>query len=218
MSQQEAKPEKALSRGRIYGFLRRVFHQEVDQELLDWVRQQDRTGLWAEMGIVFNGALAGETDSQLVEDLAVEFCRLFIAQRPAGSPHESVHVGEARPIRPGALLWGDAASAVKDLYREAGFEINEDAHQMPDELSVELEFMEHLCIEEANAETDQNPAEVLRLQQLQERMLDEHLSQWAPPYARELKEASASLFYRQMLGLLADFIDWELEALEPRPG
>ena len=214
MNQHEANGASSASpRGHVYGFLRRVLLQEVDEGFLGWLRQQEQAGLWSELGISLNGALGGGDDAKLIEDLAVEYCRLFIAERPAGSPHESVHVGSPGSAQK-PLLWGDAASSVKDLYREAGFEISEDAHQLPDALSVELEFMERLCHQEAEAEDRHDTGAVQHSQSLQRQMLLTHVAAWVPAYARRLEEAASTEFYCEMLGLLADFTEWETEKLK----
>jgi TorA maturation chaperone TorD len=98
---------------------------------------------------------------------------------------------------------------MKDLYREAGFELDEAAHQLPDALSVELEFMERLSADEAEARGEGRSDEVRRLQELQHRMLKEHLAPWVPDYARKLKGRARTDFYRSMLELTAEFIAWE---------
>jgi TorA maturation chaperone TorD len=189
-------------RSRIYGFLRRVFSQEVDEAFLGWCREQDRIGLWSSLGLDFTGTLQ-------VEELAVDFCQLFITSGRTGTPHESVHAKRRRPNRESDLLWGDPASEMKDLYREAGFELDEESHQLPDALGVELEFMEKLSEREAEAGREGLADEVRRLRELQRRMLKDHLGQWLPDYARRLQSRASTDFFRSMLELTADFIDWE---------
>ncbi len=117
-----------------------------------------------------------------------------------------------RPARSGASLSpGDPASEVKDLCREAGLELDAEAHQLPDALGVELEFMERVGQEEAAARTKGHSDEVRRLRDLQHRMLTEHLWQWVPEYGRRLGAAAHTDFYRNMLTLAADFVEWDAE-------
>ena len=199
----------ALLRSRVYGFLRRVFTHEVDVPFLDWCRDQGRLGLWSELKLDLDEVLeAGDPDAAL-EDLAVDFCRLFITSGAGGSPHESLHVNASREGA-SSLLWGDPASATKSLYREAGFALEEVAHQLPDALGVELEFMEKLSQREAGAEEEGRREEVRRLQQLQHRMLADHLGQWVPDYARKLSGEAGTGFYGSMLNLAADFVEWDV--------
>ncbi len=219
------EPNIALLRSRVYGLLRRVFAQEVDAALLDWCREQDRLGLWSELGLDLGEILEASDGEAMVERLAVDFCQLFLTSGAVGSPHESVRVNTSDPVA-GAnpLLWGDPASAAKRLYRDAGFEIEEGAHRMPDALDVEFEFMERLGQAEAAAREEGCSEEVQRLQELQHRMLSEHLARWVPDYGREQKSRAETAFYRVMLELAADFVEWDTrerclhdEATRPEP-
>ncbi len=205
---QSCDPRSALARGHTYGLLRRIFSQEVDPALLAWCREQERLGLWADLGLDLVGALAAEDDEALLEELAVEFCRLFITSGTGGSPHESVHSGNLGSRSGSPLLFGDRASAMKQLCREAGFELERE-EQLPDALEVELELMERLCEWEGEAGSQGKTAEVSRLKALQERALREHLARWVPDYGRKLAAQAESGFYRAMLTLLADFVESE---------
>ena len=209
--------DAALLRSRVHGFLRRVFAREVDEALLAWCREQGHLGLWAELELHLDEVLDASDTESVVERLAVDFCRLFLTSGAVGSPHESLHVqGPGAKSRVRHLLWGDPAVAAKRLYREAGFEIEGDAHRMPDALDVELEFMERLGLEEVAAREEGRPEEVARLRELQRRMLSEHLARWVPEYARKMKGLAETAFYRSMLGLAADFVEWD--AREARRG
>ena len=205
---QQRDAGRARARGHTYGLLRRIFSQEVDPSLLAWCREQERLGLWGDLGPDLAEALAAEDDEALLEELAVEYCRLFITSGAGGSPHESVHAGVSGSRADAPLLFGDPASAMKQLCRKAGFEFERE-EQLPDALEVELELMERLCQSEGEAGLQGNGAEVRRLQALQERALREHLARWVPGYGRKLAAQAQSGFYRVMLTLLADFIESE---------
>jgi TorA maturation chaperone TorD len=202
--------DAALQRSRLYGLLRRVSTHEVDESLLAWCRDQGPLGLWSELAPNLAASLESADPETTLEELALDFCRLFITSGTAGSPHESVHRDGEKGNATGSL-WGDPASMVKDFCREAGFEIAETAHLLPDHLGVELELMERLSNAEAVANSEGSPDEVGRLQELQRRMLDEHLSQWVPEYGRRLASSANTVFYREILDLLADFVDWEAQ-------
>ena len=211
MTLEGTRTDSALLRSRVYGLLRRLFEREVDAALLDWCREQGEAGLWSTLDMELNGALEVADSEAALEDLAVDFCQLFITSGEAGSPHESVHAADPEQK---ALLWGDSAAHAKDLYREAGFELEASAHQLPDALTVEFEFMERLCREEAALrETGEEgpPEEIQRIRLLQQRMLAEHLHKWVPDYGRKLGAAANTDFYRAMLNLAADFVEWDAE-------
>jgi len=202
----EGEIASALLRSRVYGFLRRVFTNEVDEAFLSWCRDQDQLGLWSELEFDFQKILENADSEVVVDTLAVDFCRLFITSGAAGSPHESVQRASPDELR---LLWGDPTSAAKCLYREAGFELEERADLLPDSLGVEFEFMERLSQEEATARKKGRSAAAQRCRKLQRRMLKEHLSRWVPDYGRKLSGAADTAFYREMLRLAADFVEWD---------
>jgi TorA maturation chaperone TorD len=207
----------ALLRSRVYGLLRRVFTREVDEALLGWCREQDRLGLWSDLEVDLEEVLEAADSEAVLERLAVDFCKLFITSGSGGSPHESVHVRRPGRNSQKPLLWGDPASEVKDLYREAGFELDEGARQLPDALAVELEFMERLSQQEGAALEEGCSGEVQRLQELQRRMLTEHLAQWVPDYGRNLRSQAGTAFYRAMLDLAAEFVEWDARQLCTQP-
>jgi len=198
-------------RSRIYGFVRKVFTQEIDEIFLDWCREQAGSGLWSDLGVDIDDTLKATDIQGVLENLAVDFCQLFVTPGSGGTPHESLYVQSDEKEGKGPLLWGDAASNVKDLYRKAGFGINEDDHQIPDALGVEFEFMERLALEEAKAAKENRPKDVQRLRDLQCTMLTEHLSKWVPTYARARKETAQTDFYQAMLSFTADFVEWDTQ-------
>jgi TorA maturation chaperone TorD len=206
---QEHATDSALMRSRVYGLLRRIFSREVGEALLAWCREQHGLGLWSALDLAVGEALGAANSEAALEDLALDFCRLFITSGSAGSPHESVQVESRREKGGPILLWGDPASEVKDLYREAGLELDAEAHQLPDALAVELEFMERVGQEEAAARREGRSDEVRRFRDLQHRMLTEHLRQWVPEYGRRLGAEARTDFYRTMLNLAADLVEWD---------
>ena len=201
--------DSPLLRSRVYGFLRRLFTHEVDASLLAWCREQDRFGLWSDLQLDLKETLNAADSKAALEELAIDFCQLFITSGAGGSPHESLQVQTFAEEGGTSLLWGDPAAAVKRLYREGGFKLEEEAHLLPDALGVEFEFMERLCYEEEEARQAGGSADVRRLQELQRRMLKEHLAHWVPAYGRKLKSRASTGFYRAILDLAADFVEWD---------
>ena len=211
-------PDPALQRSRMYGLLRRVFEREVDRPFLDWCSEQERAGLWSDLGLPMGRILESASPEDLLEELAVEFCRLFVTSGGAGSPHESVQMDAANPNGEPSLLMGDAVSAVKALYRKAGFALEEGAHRLPDTLSVELEFMERLTADEACAREAGDEDRLRCLQALQRRMLDQHLVLWLPPYGEKLESAARTDFYRSMLNMAVQFVKFDFAEIGGHQG
>jgi len=205
----ETSVNSALLRSRVYGLLRRVFTDEVDEAFLDWCGEQQEGGLWSGLGMSFADVVAAADPEATLERLAVDFCQLFVTSGAEGSPHESLHTGAQAAKGGQLLLLRDSAAAVRKLYREAGMELAEAGHLLPDALAVELEFMERLSAQEAVAAEENRPDQVTRLRDLQRRMLGEHVGRWVPAYAQRLAGEATTAFYRTMLNLLADFVEWD---------
>ncbi len=75
-------------------------------------------------------------DDKVLEDLQVEYTRLFINAVPQvpAPPFGSIY------LESGRSLYGKTTEKVRDFYREHGFDIS-DPSAVPDELTLELEFL-----------------------------------------------------------------------------
>jgi len=75
-------------------------------------------------------------DEKVLEDLQVEYTRLFINAVPhvPAPPFGSVY------LESGRSLYGKTTEKVRDFYREHGFDISDPA-AVPDEITLELEFL-----------------------------------------------------------------------------
>ncbi|WFS62890.1 molecular chaperone TorD family protein [Pseudodesulfovibrio thermohalotolerans] len=93
--------------------------------------------------------LASRARSGDFPQLETEYVRLFIAG-PGGIPaplYESCHQDtESRTM-------GQSALAMRDRLARAGLEISLDSNEPPDHLTLELEYLFHLCAEEWSGET-----------------------------------------------------------------
>lgn len=142
-------------------------------------------------------------EQSAVEDLLLDYTRLFLG--PAVIP--------AKPYGSfwleGALM-GDTTLAVCDLYREGGFDLDEEFKELPDHIAVELEFLYLLIFRKA-----QMAEEADRLEQvgdLTRRFLSEHLGRWISPFASAVRENAQSAFYKQVATLTELFVNMESRA------
>ena len=85
-------------------------------------------------------ARIAEPDEKVLEDLQVEYTRLFINAVPQvpAPPFGSVY------LEAGRSLYGKTTEMVRDFYREHGFDLT-DPSAVPDEISLELEFLGRLA-------------------------------------------------------------------------
>ncbi len=153
------------------------------------------------------GAAAERSSAAALRSLAVEYARLFTGPgHPAVMCYASQYldVGEHRPAR----LNGAAAAYAAAAYQAAGVAPVEAPRELPDHVTIELEFLFHLCCreEEAWACDDADAAHGLRCSL--DSFLREHAERFLTGFAAAVRAASAADLYRA----LADLLDAHLVA------
>lgn len=98
---------------------------------------------------------------------------------------------------------------IAGFYRAFGLDIAEEAHERPDYLPIELEFLHFLCFREAYALEHHGPERVELVRDAETTFLKDHLLCWAPSFAQRLQETSGDVFYANLAGLLRDFLTTE---------
>jgi putative dimethyl sulfoxide reductase chaperone len=145
-------------------------------------------------------AFASE-DSQ---ELLIDYTRLFLG--PIGAPAKPY--GSVWLDGRGSLMQ-DSTLAVRALYAEAGFELGDDFHELPDHVAAEMEFLYLLLFRQAEACTKQNAQELARVAALQRRLLEEHLGRWIEPFTTAQAANAQTTFYRELAGLTRHFVESE---------
>lgn len=162
-----------------------IFHREADEPLLREIElRQDELE-----GVLGGDPLAGldmNRPEEAAEELAVDFCRLFIGPRGHMPPVESVALGEGR-------FWGDSTVAVLACYRSSGVAVPDDLHLLPDHVSAELDFVAML---EARGRREEARA-----------FAQEHLLRWLPTLIRHIDKRARLVFYRVWARGLLGFLD-----------
>ncbi len=158
-------------------------------------------------GVALDGALLERAKAGLIEDLAVEYTRLFIGPGGHVAPYASVHLDEQE-----GALWGPATVWVRDIIASVGFDYRPGYHDLPDHVSVEFEFMQHLAAQEARAHEDADAAALAECRRIEEKFVGEHLVLWIPRFCGKVAARAESPFYRDMAGLARDFVLSEAEA------
>ena len=134
-------------------------------------------------------------------------------------PYASIYLHPAESGK--RQLWGPAAEAVEALYTEAGLAIAPGQPRVPDHLALELQFMQHLCAREADAEVRGDVTEAGAWRERQQAFLRVHLWPWLPRFASRLADAATAAhpIYRGLTRLLLAFVHSDLDApgspLEP---
>jgi TorA maturation chaperone TorD len=197
----------AKARSNIYGFLSRVYGQEATNEVFEYLKTPAVIAALHETGFSLGSAFFEIPQAQLLTDLAIEYTRLFIGPGKHIPPYESVHT------HAGGLLCGEAAVAVKGFIESTGFEYQSDYQDMPDHISVELEFMNMLTDQEAQMWMKEDHDMALRCLRAEITFIDQHLARWVPQFCNCIIEGQESHFYACMAGLTRDFLETEKEAI-----
>ena len=200
-SERNGAGEAAHARSHLYALLATIFRGEPSAELLRRLRDPALRRSLAEAGVDLGGEFDGRAEDDLIEELAVEYARLFLGPGPHIAPYASTHLGGE-----GAGLWGPATVWVKRFIRDAGFDYSDGYRDLPDHISVELEFMGEMTAREARALEHHDPDEAKRIGEIEAEFVADHLAIWVPAFCEKVGSTSELNFYRVMARLAADFI------------
>jgi TorA maturation chaperone TorD len=109
------------------------------------------------------------------------------------------------------MLNTEATVAVVEAYRDGGYS---PAGQVgaPDHVGLELAFLGHLALEEAEASAAGDERRAAASRGRQRRFLRDHLGRWAPVWATALERLARQPFYAALAGVVRDFVLAELGA------
>ncbi len=192
-------------RSGVYGFLAEVFRAESTPALLRKIREPAFLGKLAAAGVRLGEDFAARPEREFLEELAVEYTRLFLGPGPHVHPYAGVYLsGE------GASLCGPEAVWARDFMEEAGFVIAPAQRDLPDHVGIELEFMHKMTEREAQALDRADLAEAASSQRIQKQFLEQHLGRWLPQFCDKAMERAVHPFYRELAGLAKSFLESEL--------
>ncbi len=136
--------ETSQERSNVYGLLAVIYRTELKSDLLKQITEPPVLQALSDLGVQFENDFLQKAGDDLLEDLAVEYARLFIGPGKHISPHESVH--HQRDDGQSGLLWGMSTVEVKKFIESTGLEYKSDYQGLPYHISVELEFMRELLL------------------------------------------------------------------------
>ena len=150
-------------------------------------------------------ALSGYTNTEIL----IDFSKLFIGpQKLLAAPYGSVYLEGGRQIM------GDTTIDAVKFYREAGVEMDRDEQKdMPDHISVELEFMYYLINKGIEAYQNSDEEEFIKHHNMQEEFLGKHVGAWTPKFTKDLKEGAENPFYKNLADCTLKFIMSDKEYL-----
>ncbi len=201
----------------VYGLLAEVFRNEPGSALIEMIRAPAFLDALSEVGVELNGNFVNGNVDELVEELAIEYTRLFLGPGHHISPHESVH-HELTDGRKWGTLWGDSTAEVKEFIESSGLELRPDANLIPDHISVELEFMQLLTKHEVETIRRGDKEAIQACHGMQRHFLEKHLSKWMPKFCGEVIERAENSFYRQIAEFAKSFVEFEYGNLKDKAG
>jgi len=191
----------------IYGLLAAIYRREMTSDLLKQIKDPSILGVLSDLGIKLNSGFLEKPEHQLLEDLAVEYARLFIGPGKHISPHESVH--HKRDDGQSGQLWGLSTAEVKKTIESVGLSYQPEYKGLPDHISVELEFMHQVTLREEKAWEDGDEKTALVCLEKEKKFIQEHLAVWIQGFCDKVINQAESPFYRVMAELTQKFIEFE---------
>ena len=202
----------ARQRSDIYGFLAMVYRQEVTSDFLEQIKDPQFLGVLSDLGIQFDDDFLKKPEEELLEELAIEYTRLFLGPGRHVSPHESVQ--HQRAEGKWGQLWGDSTVEVKKFIETTGLEYQTDYKGLPDHISVELEFMQQLTLREEQAWEEEDTDGAAYCRKIEEKFIEEHLIPWVPEFCEKIIQEAELPFYKNLAAITRNFIEFEKDEIK----
>ena len=140
------------------------------------------------------------------EELSVEYAKLFVGPfELKAPPYGSVYIDDGRRVM------GDSTLKILKTYQQSGLTIKDDFKELPDHITVELEFMYYLIFKELEfLEKSQfeSANDIIKRQGI---FLNEFLGQWIPPFRAKIIEGTGNAFYRLLGDCVFSFVTNDME-------
>jgi TorA maturation chaperone TorD len=219
LSADEVK-KATVTRGTLYRLLSRAFSSEVDEKFVERLLklQPVVSGLAKDSesedfgeGSRLLGKFIGRVKSDygrdkhaFLQELAAEYASLFlnVGLKP-------VHLAESVYLGKSHLLYEEPYFDVVRIYGLYGFKKKTAFREPEDHISVELEFMAHLCDLVASSIEQEKKDYAAGYLKNQKEFLEMHLAKWVPELVKKVKWASENDFYLAMAALLQGFVTIE---------
>jgi len=150
--------------------------------------------------------LGEEFVAEGADDLLLDYTRLFLGPTHIiAKPYGSVWLERQ------TTLMGESTLAVLALYKEGGFEMDQEFRELPDHIAAELEFLYLLIFRENAAHQTVKPEAVHEISNLRKRFLGEHLGRWIGSFTAAVSAGAQTGFYRHLADITDRFVRMEGE-------
>ena len=191
-----------------YGFLSIVYLQEPNKEFIKSLRESNILNVLNKSGLCFDEQITNDGSDNFLNDLILEYTRLFIGPGKHISPYESVYRDNED------ALWSETTVEVKRFIESLGLEYSCNWSGLPDHIGVELELMQRLTCHEKEAWAREDKETAIRCLEFEKKFVDEHLSQWVPVFCDKVKEETRTAFYGEIAELTKQFINFDSKIID----
>jgi TorA maturation chaperone TorD len=143
--------------------------------------------------------------AQDIQTLLVDYTALFIGpSQPKAMPYASFWLTDDQSMR------HDATTAVLDMYEQGGFEVDEEVHELPDHVAIELEFLYALMFRLNEATRQGGHVDSSKDNLLIRTLVNDHLGKWIPQFAAAIRAQAETKFYVALADLTERIIQLEV--------
>jgi putative dimethyl sulfoxide reductase chaperone len=98
---------------------------------------------------------------------------------------------------------------VLKLYRSMGVDKSNQFKEPEDHVSLELQFMTHLCDKTNSALKENNVSEARRCLEMQRDFLTEHLGKWIPKLCADILKSAKLEFYKAIAKITKGYVEMD---------
>ena len=195
---------KEKTRGDCYRFLSACFYQPQKELFLQEKLFENLTAALKEIcpdAVISSDRMKSAVLNCSDEELSVEYARLFMGPfELVAPPYGSVYLDGARQVM------GDSTVETMKMYEAAGLSMDNEFKELPDHITVELEFMNFLIYKEIEAIEKSDFSTALDFIKTQELFLDKFLKRWVKLFCDKIKEGTDNEFYTSLADCVSIFI------------
>lgn len=203
---QENMSDTAVARSEVYGLLTTVFRAEPTEAFIRDLKGPRFAGAFSDLGVDLGERFRTTTEDILLEELTIEFTRLFLGPGEHLSAHESIYTEIDGEV---GGLWGAKTVEVKKFIETTGLDYESEFTGLPDHISVELEFMRKLVEWEAAKWSEHDSESAKYCLTVQKKFAEEHLLKWVPKFCSDIIDKATMPFYREMAKVTRDFLEFD---------
>lgn len=208
--------EMLRQRAATYLLLSRLFHKEVDDQLLadmhDSLYPCDTGDEDIDRGYLYISTFLSNLWSESMRELKVDYARCFLGQGvdgySAAYPYESVYTSPKR------LMMEEARNEVMRTYHQWSVDKDPNWREGEDHISLELLFESIMGNRAAAALEAGNGEDARKILTASAEFLEEHLVAWAPMLFADMHRFAKTKFYQGLAYLTQGFIITDLQFLK----